>query len=87
MGGITPSFVYGDLWEGNIGKEMSTGKHFIFDSNGYHGHHEVELVYWKILHHNIRSRDYCTGYSKQMRPSEPTAEVDDRIKLTVSKPT
>lgn len=81
MGGITPCFVHGDLWEGNIGKEVSTGKHFIFDLNGYYGHHEVELAYWKTLHHNMRSRDHCTEYFKHMRPSEPAAEVGDRIKL------
>jgi protein-ribulosamine 3-kinase len=80
-GGLKPCFVHGDLWEGNIGKEVETGKHFIFDSNGYYGHNEVELTYWKTKHHNMNSLDYYTEYFKHIRPSEPVSEHEDRTKL------
>ncbi|KAK3935390.1 Fructosamine kinase-domain-containing protein [Diplogelasinospora grovesii] len=81
LGGIKPCFVHGDLWEGNIGQEVHTGKHFLFDSNGYYGHNEVELTYWRTKHHKMSSLDYCAEYFKRIRPSEPASEVEDRIKL------
>lgn len=80
-GGIKPCFVHGDLWEGNVGREMLTGKHFIFDSNGYYGHNEMELAYWRTEHHKMNELDYCAEYSRHMPPSEPVLEQEDRLKL------
>ncbi|KAK0711870.1 Fructosamine/Ketosamine-3-kinase, partial [Lasiosphaeris hirsuta] len=81
VGRIRPCFIHGDLWEGNIGKEVASGRHYIFGSNGYYGHHEMELAYWRTKHHKMSSRDYCTEYFKHHGPSDPASEVDDRIRL------
>ena len=78
---ILPSFIHGDLWEGNIGTERSTGKVFIFDSNGYYAHHEMELGMWATEHHNMTSPRSLEEYSKHMQPSEPANEFEDRVRL------
>ena len=78
---ILPSFIHGDLWEGNIGTERSTGKVFIFDSNGYYAHHEMELGMWATEHHKMTSPRYLEEYSKHMQPSEPADEFEDRVRL------
>lgn len=78
---ILPSFIHGDLWEGNIGTERSTGKVFIFDSNGYYAHHEMELGMWATEHHKMTSPRYLEEYSRHMQPSEPTNEFKDRVRL------
>lgn len=78
---ILPSFIHGDLWEGNIGTERSTGKVFIFDSNGYYAHHEMELGMWATEHHKMTSPRYLEEYSRHMQPSEPVNEFEDRIRL------
>ena len=78
---IHPCFIHGDLWEDNIGTERSTGKIFIFDSNGYYAHHEMELGMWATLHHKMTFPDYLMEYLKHMQPSEPASEFEDRVRL------
>ena len=78
---ILPSFIHGDLWEGNIGTERSTGKVFIFDSNGYYAHHEMELGMWATEHYQMTSPRYLEEYAKHMQPSEPADEFEDRVRL------
>ena len=78
---ILPCFIHGDLWEDNIGTERSTGKIFIFDSNGYYAHHEMELAMWATEPHKMTSPRYLEEYLKHMQPSEPANEFEDRIRL------
>ena len=78
---ILPSFIHGNLGEGNIGTERSTGKVFIFGSHGYYAHREMELGMWATEHHKMTSPRYLEEYSKHMQPSEPANEFEDRIRL------
>ena len=78
---IDPCFIHGDLWEGNIRRQRATGKCFVFDSNGYYAHREMELAYWTTRHHRMHVGAYGDAYLSLRGPSEPVDEVDDRLKL------
>jgi protein-ribulosamine 3-kinase len=78
---VEPCFIHGDLWEGNFGTEVSSGNVFIFDSNGYYAHYEMEFALWRTKHHQMHSKDYCIEYFKHGQPSEPVEEFEDRLKL------
>ena len=78
---IVPCFIHGDLWEGNFGTEVSSGNVFMFDSNGYYAHHEMELALWRSKHHQMHLKDYCKEYFKYGLCSEPIEEFEDRLKL------
>ena len=82
---IEPCFIHGDLWEGNIGTEVGSGNVFIFDSNGYYAHYEMEFALWRTKHHKMHLYDYCREYFKYKRPSEPVEDFDDRLRLYALK--
>lgn len=83
---VKPCFIHGDLWEGNIRTEKDTGKLYIFDSNGYYAHSEMELAYWITEHHRMRKDGYCEAYFQCRKPSNPAHEAKDRIRLYSVKP-
>lgn len=37
---LKPSIIHGDLWEGNMGIDLETGKSVLFDAGSYYGHNE-----------------------------------------------
>lgn len=79
---IEPCLIHGDLWEGNIRTEHSSRDVFIFDSNVYYAHYEMEFALWRTKHYQMHSKDYCTEYSNiDGQPSEPIGEFEDRLKL------
>ena len=78
---IEPYFIHGDLWEGNIAVEASSGNVIIFDSNGYFAHYEMEFALWRTKHHQMHSVDYCTEYFMHRKPSKPVEEFEDRLKF------
>ena len=78
---ILPCYIHGNLWEGNIGTERSTGKVFIFSPSGYYAHHEMELGMWATEHHKMTSPRYLEEYLRHMPPSEPANEFEDRVRL------
>lgn len=82
---ITPCFIHGDLWEGNIRAHKDTGKLYIFDSNGFYAHHEMELACWRTAHHKMHERAFCEAYFAIRPPSAPVCEVDDRLELYALK--
>ena len=78
---IEPCFIHGYLWEGNIGTQADTRRTFLFDSNGYYAHFEMEMVLWRTQHHEMHHRAYFDKYFERRLPSEPVEELDDRIVL------
>jgi protein-ribulosamine 3-kinase len=83
---IEPTFIHGDLWNGNFGLAKDTNKLYLFDSSGYYAHHEMEFAYWKTLHHRMHERDYCGAYLRYRPPSELAEEFEDRVLLYTLKP-
>ncbi len=86
MGGrsITPALIHGDLWERNVGADKATGKTVIFDPGCFYGHNEMEFGTWRCTwatHFNLKDRLYLSLYQKEMPPSEPAEEWDDRNRL------
>ncbi|KAK3938137.1 hypothetical protein QBC46DRAFT_356082 [Diplogelasinospora grovesii] len=81
-GGIKPCLIHGGgLRDGNMGKEVQTGRYFLFNSNGFWGHNEMELGIWEATLGPSRSAEYRAEYFKRVRPAEPASEVEDRIRL------
>ena len=78
---ILPCYIHGNLKEGNIGTEHSTGKVFIFNLNGYYAHYEIELGMWATEHYIMTSPRYLKEYLRYMPPSEPANEFEDRVRL------
>jgi protein-ribulosamine 3-kinase len=83
---IEPTFIHGDLWNGNFGLAKDTNKLYMFDSSGYYADHEMEFAYWKTLHHRMHERDDCGAYHRYRPPSEPAKEFEDRVLLYTLKP-
>jgi fructosamine-3-kinase len=44
-GGITLCYLHRDLWGGNIRRDVCTERYIFFDSNGFYGHNEADLVF------------------------------------------
>ena len=78
---LKPCLIHGDLWEGNIGTEYETGNLYIFDSCAYYAHNEMELGMWRTEHHRLKAKVYKREYMRNMEPSEPIEEWDDRNRL------
>lgn len=78
---IKPCLIHGDLWEANIGTDMHTGEISIFDACSYYAHHEKEVGIWRCEHHKMKSQEYRNEYFKNLEPSEPIEEYDDRNRL------
>ncbi|KAL9095639.1 MAG: hypothetical protein Q9165_002071 [Trypethelium subeluteriae] len=69
------------MWEGNIGSDIDTGDPWIFDAAVYYAHNEMELGIWAAERHKLRAKPYRVEYFKNIEPSEPKEEFDDRIRL------
>lgn len=82
---VKPCLIHGDLWDGNIGTDANTGLPFIFDAAVYYAHHEMELGIWRAERHRLRAMIYRKEYIRNMMPSEPVSEWDDRNRLYSTK--
>lgn len=82
---VKPCLIHGDLWDGNIGTDANTGLPFIFDAAVYYAHHEMELGIWRAERHQLRAMIYRKEYIRNMEPSEPVNEWDDRNRLYSTK--
>lgn len=84
---ITPTLCHGDLWEGNVATDAETGKILIFDPDEcMYAHNEIEFGTWRCnwaTHFN--SPMYIMHYHREMEPSEPAEEWDDRNRLYAIK--
>jgi len=79
---ITPTLVHFDLWEGNVATDLETGKIIAYDPGALYCHNEVEFGTWRCswaTHFN--SPIYQTLYQREIEPSEPVEEWDDRNRL------
>ncbi|KAI1121994.1 Fructosamine kinase-domain-containing protein [Nemania abortiva] len=84
---IKPTLVHGDLWEGNVATDRETGKVIIFDFDEcMYAHNEIEMGTWRCrwaTHFN--SAIYMQAYKREIKPSEPVEEFDDRNRLYAIK--
>ncbi|OAR03061.1 hypothetical protein LLEC1_04716 [Akanthomyces lecanii] len=81
---ITPALLHGDLCERNVGIDKGTGKIVLFDPGCFYGHNEMEFAAWRCswaTHFNLEDRSYLSLYEKEIPPSEPAEEWDDRNRL------
>jgi protein-ribulosamine 3-kinase len=78
---VKPCLIHGDLWEGNIGTDFETGNLYIFDSCAYYAHNEMEIGMWRVDHHRLKAKAYRQEYIRNVEPSEPAEEWDDRNRL------
>jgi fructosamine-3-kinase len=79
---ITPTLVHLDLWEGNVATDMETGKIITFDPGCCYCHNEIEFGTWRCCwatHFN--SPIYIMHYQREIEPSEPVEEWDDRNRI------
>lgn len=80
---ITPVLCHGDLWEGNVATDLATGQVIIFDPDEcMYAHNEIEFGTWRCswATHFV-SPAYITAYQREVPPSEPVDEWDDRNRL------
>lgn len=79
---ITPSLIHGDLWENNVGIDMETDRIIIFDPGCTYAHSEMEFGTWRCTWtSHFNSPAYMRHYQRQIEPSEPAEEWDDRNRL------
>jgi fructosamine-3-kinase len=79
---IKPSLIHGDLWEGNVGTDLSNNNIYIFDAGVYYAHHEMEIGMWRCERHKFsKLPEYKKHYLQIMGRSEPVDEFDDRNRL------
>ena len=78
---VRPSLIHGDLWEGNIGTAFDTGDILIFDAGAYYAHNEMEIGMWRCARHRINSKVFFREYLRNVPPSEPAEEWDDRNRI------
>lgn len=79
---ITPVLVHGDLWEGNMGIDMETGRTIMFDPGSTYAHNEMEFGTWRCTWaYYFNSPLYMRSYQQHIEPSEPVEEWDDRNRL------
>ncbi|KAM0810217.1 putative protein-ribulosamine 3-kinase [Seiridium cardinale] len=74
---------HGDLWEGNVSTDLDTNQVIIFDPDEcMYAHNEIEFGTWRCswaTHFN--SPMYIMAYQREIEPSEPVEEWDDRNRL------
>ncbi|EHA54183.1 hypothetical protein MGG_08952 [Pyricularia oryzae 70-15] len=73
---LQPVLVHGDLWEGNVAIDKTTGRPVIFDACPCYAHNEYELAPWWVPRHKI-ARDYVNKYAQLRKPSEPAEDFED----------
>lgn len=79
---IKPVLVHGDLWENNVGVDMKSGDTVIFDPGCTYAHNEMEFGTWRCSWaFHFSSPVYMRLYQRQIEPSEPAEEWDDRNRL------
>lgn len=81
---IVPCLIHGDLWEENAGTDLATGKPIIFDPAVHYAHNELELGMWRrdVIKFG---KPYFRQYLKNVPPSEPADQWDDRNRLYALK--
>ncbi|KAH6677028.1 Fructosamine kinase-domain-containing protein [Plectosphaerella plurivora] len=82
---VEPVLVHGNMWDGNVGTEASTGDPWIFDCATYYGHNEMELGIWRAERHQLKAKAYRREYLRNHEASEPEDEWDDRNRLYSAK--
>ncbi|KAF2656615.1 hypothetical protein K491DRAFT_703919 [Lophiostoma macrostomum CBS 122681] len=79
---IKPCIIHGDLWDGNSGINVATGKTVLFDAGSYYAHNEMELGHWRCEFSSIfRDPVYIQSYLQHYPAAEPADEYDDRNRL------
>ncbi|MBE3049845.1 fructosamine kinase family protein [Candidatus Bathyarchaeota archaeon] len=79
---IKPCIIHGDLWEGNMGIDLSTGDTTLFDAGSYFAHNEMELGHWRCQFSSVfRAETYTRHYLRSYPAAEPSDEFDDRNRL------
>ncbi|KAL8951002.1 MAG: hypothetical protein Q9222_003000 [Ikaeria aurantiellina] len=79
---IKPALIHGDLWENNVGIDMETGETVLFDPGSTYAHSEMEFGTWRCTWaFYFNSPIYMRLYQRQIEPSEPVDEWDDRNRL------
>ncbi|KAF1836459.1 hypothetical protein BDW02DRAFT_615948 [Decorospora gaudefroyi] len=79
---IEPALIHGDLWEQNVGIDMETGETILFDPGSTYAHNEMEFGTWRASWaYHFNSPVYMRLYQRQIEPSEPVDEWDDRNRL------
>ncbi|KAL8736538.1 MAG: hypothetical protein Q9181_002387 [Wetmoreana brouardii] len=91
---IQPCLVHSDLWDGNVATDLDTNSPMIFDSTCIYAHNECkllavrnheatltrgpdELAPLRPVRHRMR-KEYIEAYFKEVHPSEPGEDHDDR---------
>jgi protein-ribulosamine 3-kinase len=77
---IRPSLVHGDLWEGNATTDLVTDEPMVFDAAAMYAHNEYELGMWRREIIGF-GKPYFKQYLRNMPPSEPVEQWDDRNAL------
>ncbi|KAI4658286.1 uncharacterized protein J4E79_007268 [Alternaria viburni] len=79
---IKPTLIHGDLWDGNIGTDTTTGEIYAFDACAYYAHHEMEIAIWRGDPSTVLGRqEYTDAYVGIMGKSEPVEGFEDRGRL------
>jgi protein-ribulosamine 3-kinase len=77
---LKPSLIHGDLWEENTDTDLVTGEPLVFDAAAHYAHNEFELGMWR--RDIVRfSKSFFRQYLRQVPPSEPREQWDDRNRL------
>ncbi|KAL8750824.1 MAG: hypothetical protein Q9184_006278, partial [Pyrenodesmia sp. 2 TL-2023] len=77
---LKPSLVHGDLWEENAAVNLATGDPVVFDASAFYAHNEYELGTWRRKTIKF-GRPFFNQYLRNIPPSEPVEQWDDRIRL------
>jgi protein-ribulosamine 3-kinase len=78
---LKPCLIHGDLWGGNAGTDVETGKVYIFDAAAFYAHNELEIGMWRRKKLGLNTEKYKQCYLTKFGKSEPAAEFDDRNRL------
>lgn len=77
---IKPTLCFGDLYDPNIQIDSLTRQPFLFDACCFYGHNEMDLQCMRSSK-NALGREFVERYTKEVEPSEPVDEFDDRNTL------